>query len=223
MTRSANDSGSVSAGPDAGGPIPGGDDDIVAVKKAARLAAAAARAAIDPAGAAGALIAHFDQAFPDLAPGTVVSGYFPRGDELDVRPLLRHLVSRGMRTCLPIVAGRGWPLTFRIWREGHPLVPGGFKVMEPMQDAPVIRPDLLLVPLLSWDMRGFRLGYGAGFYDRTLAVLRMEGPVLAVGTAYAGQRVDSVPTDPYDQPLDMMLTEQGVVRFNNPGHGDKDT
>lgn len=210
MKRPANDPGPV---PPAATNPAAEDEDIVAVKKAARRAAAEARAAIDPAGAADALIAHFDAAFPELAPGTVVSGFFPRGDELDVRPLMRHLSARGMRTCLPVVAGRGWPLLFRVWREGHPLVPGSFKVMEPMQDAPAVHPDILLVPLLAWDRRGMRLGYGAGFYDRTLAALRAVAPVVAVGTAYAGQRVDSVPTDPYDQPLDMMLTEQGVTRF----------
>ncbi|WP_225889855.1 5-formyltetrahydrofolate cyclo-ligase [Indioceanicola profundi] len=207
MMKPANDTGPVPAGPD-------GDDDIAAVKQAARRAAMQARAAIDPAGAAEALIAHFDQAFPDLAPGTMVSGYWPRTDELDLRPLLRHLAARGMRTCLPVVAGRGWPLLFRLWREGHPLVPGAFKVMEPMQEAPIVRPELVLVPLLAWDRRGMRLGYGAGFYDRTLAALREDGPVLAVGAAYDGQQMDRVPTDPYDQPLDMMLTERGVVRFS---------
>lgn len=199
-------------------PLPPDDagEEIAARKAAARRDARAARAAIDPAGAADALIARFDAAFPELAAGTVVSAYWPRGDELDVRPLLRHLAVRGCRTCLPVMAGRGWPLLFRLWRDGHPLVPAAFGVMEPMQEAPLVRPDIVLVPLLAWDGRGMRLGYGAGFYDRTLAALRAEGPVLAVGLAYEGQRMETVPVDGFDAPLDMLLTERRVLRFGTP-------
>ncbi|MFM2045612.1 MAG: hypothetical protein RLY86_4188 [Pseudomonadota bacterium] len=204
MMRPANDAG------------PAVHDPVAAAKQAARAAAKAARAAIpaDAAAAhAAAVVDPFLAAFPDLAPGTVVAGYWPLAGELDVRPLLRALAGRGVHTGLPVVAGRGWPLTFRLWREGHPLVPGPFRVMEPMRDAPVVRPDIVLVPLLAYDPRGMRLGYGAGFYDRTLAALREEGPVMAVGVAHAAQGVAQVPTDPYDQKLDLLLTERGLTRF----------
>ena len=139
-----------------------------------------------------------------------MAGYWPKGDEADIRPAMETLSLAGHVTALPVVAGRGWPLLFRQWRPGHPLVPGAFRVMEPMEDAPVVQPDILLVPLLAFDDRGYRLGYGGGFYDRTLEVLRAAAPALALGIGYAGQRLESVPIDAYDQKLDWIVTEEGV-------------
>ncbi|WP_114394355.1 5-formyltetrahydrofolate cyclo-ligase [Oleisolibacter albus] len=195
-------------------------DPLAAAKRAARTAARAARAAVPPAGLGDAVARVVLDSFPDLPPDTIVAGYWPKGDELDVRPLLRALGARGLRTALPVVAGRGWPLLFRLWRDGHPLVPGAFGVMEPMAEAPVVQPDLVLVPLLAFDRQGWRLGYGAGFYDRTLDALRQEGRpgrgVVAVGIGYAAQEVASVPRDAYDQPLDWIVTERGAFR---PGAG----
>jgi len=184
---------------------------IVAAKKAARDRARAVRAAIPPQGRAEALVRAFTDAFPALAPGSVVAAYWPKGDELDVRPLLRHFDLVGVPTALPVMAGRGWPLLFRLWRPGHPLVPGAFGVMEPMAEAPLVQPTLVLVPLLAFDRSGHRLGYGAGFYDRTLAALRDTGRVTAIGVAHAEQQVDAVPHDPYDQRLDGVLTDQGLI------------
>ncbi|QJE73346.1 5-formyltetrahydrofolate cyclo-ligase [Aerophototrophica crusticola] len=196
---------------------PQSDADAVAeAKRAARAAARAVRSGIDPNGAGEAVAKLVLESFADrLAPELIVSAYWPRGDELDTRPILRALAARGIRTCLPVVAGRGWPLLFKLWRDGHPLVPGGFGVMEPMAEAPVVRPDLLLVPLLAWDRQGYRLGYGAGYYDRTLEALRLEGPpVVAAGIGYAAQELPAVPRDGYDQRLDWIVTEQAAVRIS---------
>lgn len=193
-------------------------DPVAQAKQAARLAARATRArchAEAGGGAGRAIAAHLLSLLPDLgrtAADLIIAGYHPRGDEVDVIPALTTLAAAGYATALPTVAGRAWPLAFRLWRPGHPLVPGAFGVMEPMAEAPLVQPGLVLVPLLAFDQAGYRLGYGGGFYDRTLVLLRAEAPVVAVGISYAGQGVDKLPTDEYDQKLDWIVTEQGVRR-----------
>lgn len=146
----------------------------------------------------------------ELPPGAVVSGFVPIRDEIDVMPLLADLAGRGHPCTLPVVTGRRQPLEFRAWAPGDPLLPGPFDVPAPAPDAAVLRPDLLLVPMLAFDRRGGRIGYGAGFYDATLALLRRDGPVLAVGVAFAGQQVEAVPVEPHDQPLDWIVTERAA-------------
>lgn len=195
------------------------DADIVAqAKQAARAQARTLRARChaEQGRAAGpAIAANLLSLLPDLAPGRTgltIAGYCPKGDEADVIPALSALSAAGHTTALPVVTGRAWPLMFRLWRPGHPLVPGAFGVMEPMGDAPVAQPDIVLTPLLAFDGAGYRLGYGGGFYDRTLEVLRAEAPTLAVGIGYAGQGVDKLPIDAYDQRLDWIVTEQGGWR-----------
>ena len=143
----------------------------------------------------------------------VVSGYWPIEAELDVRPLLHSLADRGHRVALPLVAGRGLPLRFREWRHGEPLESAGFGLMQPSDRATEVEPDLLLVPLLAFDRAGDRLGYGAGYYDLTLAALRRKKPALAVGVAFAAQEVDRVPRDPWDEPLDWIVTEEIAMRI----------
>ena len=150
-------------------------------------------------------------------PGAVVSGYWPMGDELDPRPLLAALASRGHAVALPVTTRRGQPLRFRQWRPGEPLLPVRFGLSEPSPEAPELRPDWLLVPLLAFDRRGQRLGYGAGYYDRTLEVL--PGAV-ALGFAYAGQEVPRVPTGPGDRPLRAVATERGVIHCEPPPCGE---
>ncbi|MHB0667823.1 5-formyltetrahydrofolate cyclo-ligase [Roseomonas mucosa] len=150
-------------------------------------------------------------------PGAVVSGYWPMGDELDPRPLLAALASRGHAVALPVTTRRGQPLRFRQWRPGEPLLPARFGLSEPLPEAPELRPDWLLVPLLAFDRRGQRLGYGAGYYDRTLEVL--PGAV-ALGFAYAGQEVPRVPTGPGDRPLRAVATERGVIHCEPPPRGE---
>lgn len=144
------------------------------------------------------------------SPGTVVAGYWPINDEADIRPLLSRLDARGCVTALPEVVGQGAPLRFRRWREGDPLEPGLFGTRQPSANAPIVSPTIVLVPLLAFDTRGGRLGYGGGFYDRTLPVLRAVGPLLAVGVAYAAQRAETIPTDDHDQRLDWILTEESA-------------
>ena len=139
------------------------------------------------------------------------SGYWPMRDEIDVRPLMRRLGAAGWRFALPVVLGAGRPLLFRSWSEGDVLVQAAFGQFEPAVHRPVVTPDLLLVPLLAFDRRGGRLGYGGGFYDRTLAALRAAGAPIAMGVGYAGQERDSVPQGPHDQRLDWVLTEREAL------------
>lgn len=148
-----------------------------------------------------------------FALGAVVSGYLPIEDEMDVLPLLRAAIGRGHAACVPVVQGKGLPLIFRRWTPETPLAAGVFGVEVPGPEVPEAVPDLLFVPLLGFDRRGFRMGYGAGFYDRTLAGLRAQRPVLAVGVGYAGQEVDAVPTGAHDQALDWIVTDREAIRI----------
>lgn len=141
-----------------------------------------------------------------------VSGFKSFADEIDVMPLLARLAREGWRTALPVVVGRGQPLVFRAWAPGEPTVAGAWSIPVPLATAPELEPDVLLVPMLAFDGAGFRLGYGGGFYDRTLAALRAAKPVIAVGVAYGAQEVAHVPRGRHDEPLDWILTEQGARR-----------
>jgi len=145
-----------------------------------------------------------------IAPGAAVSFYWPMGDEADPRALAARLAARGHRLALPVVVKKDAPLVFRLWRESDPLVVHAFGMHEPASSASEVTPDVLLVPLLAFDARGHRLGYGGGFYDRTLASLAAK---RAVGVAYAGQETAALPTHDRDHPLDMVVTELGVRRF----------
>ncbi len=138
----------------------------------------------------------------------VVSAYWPMGDELDPRPLIRRLHEGGNVIGLPVVVARGAPLLFRQWTPETKFVAGGFKTEVPGPGAPEVVPTVLLVPLLAFDAAGYRLGYGGGFYDRTLAQLRVISHVSAIGFAYGGQEVTAVPRADYDQPLDGIVTER---------------
>lgn len=189
--------------------------DSPALKKAARAQAREMRGAISSLGAAPQLAASFLDAFADLSACATIAGYWPVGDELDVRPLMERLHGRGHALCLPVVVAKGRPLLFRRWRPGDALVPGGLGIPVPGEGAGEVRPDLLLVPLLAFDRGGHRLGYGAGFYDRTLALLRLGGPVTAVGVGYDAQEVPAVPRDALDQPLDWIVTERRALRIGD--------
>lgn len=183
-------------------------------KAAARAEARARRAALAAAGASAA--AELVQVFRChlvLPRGAVVAGYCPIATELDPRPLLHHLVASGHRCALPVVVGRGRPLVFRAWTPQSVLEAGAFGVPVPPATAAELRPDVVLVPLLAFDRQGYRLGYGAGFYDRTLERLRAAGPVLAVGLGYAGQEVAAVPHDARDQPLNWIVTERAALKL----------
>lgn len=146
-----------------------------------------------------------------LPPGAVVAGYWPMRGEIDVLPVLSVLAERGQVTALPVVINRKAPLVFRRWAPGEVLEDGLYGTRHPPAEAGEVRPVCLLVPLLAFDRQGVRLGYGGGFYDRTLAALRAAGPVVAVGVAYAGQEVDALPAEPHDERLDWVITEKEVI------------
>jgi 5-formyltetrahydrofolate cyclo-ligase len=156
------------------------------------------------------------RAFPiAAAPGVIVSGFFPIKSEINPVPLMRKLAEAGARLALPVVAGRGKPLIMRAWNFGDKLVAGQWGLREPPAEATDVAPDILLVPLLAFDRAGFRLGYGAGYYDMTITALRAKKDVTAVGIAFAAQEVDKVPTTPRDARLDLVLTEKEVIDFRD--------
>ena len=191
--------------------------DVQDAKRRLRMTARAARATAAAADrAAGSMAAEAVSerllAAVDPQPGTVVSAYWPMGDEIDPRPLMEALHRRGLRLALPAIRAAGAPLDFRAWAPGDPVVPAGFGTRQPAATAPLLVPDLLLVPLLAFDDAGYRLGYGGGFYDRSLALLRAVGDILAVGLAFAAQQVPAVPREATDQPLDLVVTEAGTLR-----------
>jgi 5-formyltetrahydrofolate cyclo-ligase len=144
--------------------------------------------------------------------GAIVAGYWPMGDEMDPRPLMLALASRGHAIALPITPPRGQPLAFRAWAPGAALSPGPMGTSEPVAGEE-LRPDVLLVPLLAFDRAGRRLGYGGGYYDRTLAALP---GAKAIGIAYAGQEMPEVPAGPQDMRLPLIATEAGVIICGDP-------
>lgn len=144
-----------------------------------------------------------------LPPGGVIAGYWPLPGELDPRPTLERLAASGFLLALPRMQDPHEPLLCHAWRPGDRLIEGGFKVMEPEPEAPIVAPDVILVPLLAFDRRGHRLGYGKGYYDQTLAAQRSTTPgVLAIGLAFAAQEIDAVPVGAADQALDAIVTER---------------
>ena len=149
-----------------------------------------------------------------IRPGDVVSGFWPMGAEIDLRPLLTTLSERGVTCVLPVVKKKDAPLVFREWRPDTEMCAAGFGTKEPPPDAPEHAPTVVLAPLLAFDKEGFRIGYGGGYYDRTLAMLRAGGSVTVIGVAYAAQELEAVPRDGYDQPLDWIVTEAGARKFN---------
>ena len=155
---------------------------------------------------------HFLASFP-RASTQAVGGFWPIGTEADPLPLLEALRERGGTIALPVVTGPARPLIFRLWNKDMPLVPAGFGTLAPGPDAPVVRPDILLLPLLAYDEAGHRLGYGGGYYDRTLADWRPR-PIL-VGFGFSGQGHKSIPHEAHDVMLDAVVTERGLAFFSN--------
>jgi len=192
--------------------------DVLAAKadlrRAARQARSAAAAANPEAASALARIA-VEALAP--RPGTVIAGYAPIGDEIDPMPLLALLA--GSHACALPRVEEGRALTFRLWSPGMALQPGRFGIPSPPLDLPAVLPDIVLVPLLAFDRRGHRLGYGGGHYDATLAALRAAKRVDAIGLAYAAQEVDRVPDEAWDQRLDAVATEKGFMRFGSETRG----
>ena len=177
-------------------------------------------------GAAIAMTAHFLDCVPcGVAHGVagkaggagagakIVGGYWPVGDEMDPRPLLNALDEAGWQCALPVVEKAGAPLCFRAWRPGDALEPGAHAIPAPLATAAAVMPALLLVPLLAFDRSGHRVGYGGGYYDRSIAALRGAGALLAVGLAYAGQELAAVPIAADDAALDWVVTEREAIRI----------
>jgi 5-formyltetrahydrofolate cyclo-ligase len=182
-------------------------DAKAAARKLARAKRAGLASAEAPARLAKAILAHFTP-----PPGAIIAGYWPMGEEMDPRPLMLALAARGHALALPATPPRGQPLTFCAWVPGAALRAGPMGTSEPVA-GDAIRPDVLLVPLLAFDRAGRRLGYGGGYYDRTLATLP---GAKAIGIAYAGQEMPEVPAGPQDFRLPLIATEAGVIVCGGP-------
>ena len=173
---------------------------------AKRKAAHAERGAKD--GAANARLS----AFFDTVSARVIAGYRPIRTEVDPTATMTAFSLAGRRICVPVIEAAGKPLKFREWTPGCEMVEGPFGAEVPAS-GDWLEPEALIVPLVGWDREGWRLGYGGGFYDRSLEGLRAKRPTLATGFAYAAQEVPEAPREPTDQQLDAMVTETEVLEF----------
>jgi 5-formyltetrahydrofolate cyclo-ligase len=188
--------------------------DIIAAKRAlrARMREWRARSSPHTLAQAADAIADIGLGFLQPAPTAVVSAFASMPDEFRMWPLLRRLHRDGHPLALPVMQGKGKPLIFRAWAPGDAMDTAVWGIAEPKADKPTLEPDILLVPLLAFDAEGRRLGYGGGFYDRTIRALRERKPVSAIGIAFDEQRVDAVPHLDYDERLDWVLTPSGPIR-----------
>jgi 5-formyltetrahydrofolate cyclo-ligase len=151
-----------------------------------------------------------------VRPGMIVSGFMPLKSEINPLPLLRRLADSGAKLALPAIAGRGKPLIMRAYAFGDEFARGQWGIREPKADSPEVYPDILIVPLAAFDRNGHRIGYGAGYYDMTIAALRAKKKVIAVGLAFAAQEIREVPATPRDEALDLVLTEREVIDLRKP-------
>jgi len=184
---------------------------LSAWRKATRERLVAARVALDQT----TLVAlrrsidqHLERAFPGLA-GARLGFCWPILNEYDARHLAHRLRERGAVTALPVVVARGAPLVFRLWRPGVALARGALGIPYPL-DSPEIVPQAVLLPVNGWDAAGYRLGYGGGFFDRTLAA--MDPRPLVIGVGYESARIETIRPQSWDMPLDYLVTERGVYR-----------
>ena len=191
------------------------DANIEEAKAALRLKARAARAAIlnsTRSDAAKAVAEHFFKSVT-LAPSDIVAAYWRIKDEMDVQPILVRLMDSFQPVCLPVVLGDDEPLELRLWEQGAPLYEAGFGTLAPSELSPQVEPDVILMPLLGFDKRGTRLGYGGGYYDRTLE--RLSKRPRLIGIAYAAQEFEDIPREAHDVPLDTVITEKGARHFEH--------
>lgn len=187
---------------------------MLAAKADLRREAQSVRSALHLKGDEGdAAAAHFmAQVAPK--PGQVVAAYWPIKRELDTLPLLEQLATSGARVVLPVVTKSSDTLLFRAWTPDQDLGAGAFGIPVPPDTAELLVPDIVVIPLLAFDRRGTRLGYGGGYYDRTLALLQGQQLVQVIGYAYAEQMcLFPLPREGHDIPMDMVITPQGVHRF----------
>src|SRR5262249_23610797 len=172
---------------------------IESIKTEIRRDAVARRDALPAAERAAAAATIAARPLPVAVPaGAIVSGFSPLKSEINPVPLMRAFAEAGAGLALPVVAGRGKPLIMRAWHFGAPLVAGVWGIREPPPEAPEVFPDILIVPMLAFDRTGHRIGYGAGYYDMTIARLRSVKPVIALGIAYAVQEIAEIPVTPRD-------------------------
>jgi len=143
----------------------------------------------------------------------IVATYLPIQSEINPGPLSKALVEAGCELALPCIKRKAQPLEFRRFTPGDKLRGGPYNTREPLKSAEIVDPDIVLLPLLAFSKNGYRLGYGGGFYDRSLVALRAKKQIFACGLAYAAQEVPRVPTDEYDQKLDGVLTEREFRKF----------
>ena len=185
--------------------------ELAEIKRAARKAALARRAEAhrDDTGAGARRLAEVLRGWR----GVPLSGYLPIRTEIDPRPAMAEAVAHGP-VAVPVIQGAGQPLLFSRWWPGCALRDGPFGAQVPQVDD-FIEPELVIVPLVAFDRTGGRLGYGGGFYDRTLELLRSRRPTRAIGFAYAAQEATALPLEATDQPLDMVVTEAEVIRFGD--------
>lgn len=174
---------------------------------ARRKAAHAARAEKDPAANSRLLVRLARE------PAQIVSGYRPIRTEIDPTPTMAAMIVEGRRVCVPVIEAKDAPLRFREWRPGVEMVAGPFGAMIPAE-GDWLEPEALIAPLIGWDRAGWRLGYGGGFYDRTLEALRSTRPTVAIGFAYAAQELDEAPREATDQRLDAIVTEEETIDFD---------
>ena len=185
---------------------------IEQIKADLRRDAVARRDALPPDMRKAAAEAIAARAFPlPITSGTIVSGFMPMKSEINPLPLMQKLSSAGALLALPRIVGRGHPLSMWAWEFGAPLERGQWDIREPRADAPEVDPDILIVPLLVFDRAGYRLGFGAGYYDMTLTALRARKTIAAVGIAFAAQEIEAVPRTERDARLDLVLTEREVI------------
>ena len=186
----------------------------LASKTALRRHALARRDLIEPAEAHAAAEKIVGRALEivrrSVPAGAVISAYWPIRSEISTRPLLEALAQAGYRLALPVMIAAGKPLHFRLWAPGEELSKGPLGLFEPLADAATVEPELMFVPLACFDAQGHRIGYGGGNFDATLATVRAQRRIVAIGLAYADQEVDAIPHEAHDQRLDFVITENQV-------------
>jgi 5-formyltetrahydrofolate cyclo-ligase len=193
--------------------MPAPQDTIARAKADLRQSAKTARAALAPEARAeaSAALAKLGLSFlPPLTPGTIIGGFMPIDAEISPLPLMAQLQAQGCVLALPVMRGKTVPLEFRAYTPGDALATAVWGIREPLPDKPILQPDIVFTALLAFDHQGYRLGYGGGYYDRTIRALRAIKTVTTIGLAYDQQWVDAVPHLDYDERLDWILTPSGA-------------
>lgn len=188
--------------------------DVARWRRAERTRLASLRGELGQAGraqASSSICGHLGSVLASrgIGRGAVLAGYWPIRDEPDLRPLLSDLHHRGVCIALPVVETRAAPLVFRAWAPGMRMERGHWNIPVPDSEAEAVTPDFALAPCLGWDRDYFRLGWGGGYYDRTLAALSPRP--FSIGIALAVARLPTIYPQPHDIPLDMIVTEAGLA------------